>query len=131
MKPVTTAWLDYLDARRRMVHEWHEQNISAADIAVRLEVDVERVEQIVEELIDPAVPGSSRDVAARLTRRVADLEGELHRAVPPERPPSESEFRALASHPDPELCGCQYWGDSTAAGGHHNPRCEHAPKARP
>jgi hypothetical protein len=122
-----TAWLDYLDARRRMVHEWREQGVAPADIAVRLEVDTEHVERIVGQLVDPPLPGCSREVAARLARRVADLERELHGAPtpPPERPttPSESEFRALRLHPDPEVCGCQYWRDATP--GKHHPRCEH------
>lgn len=126
MKPVTTGWLDYIDARRRMIHEWAEQRIGAADIAIRLEVDVEHVEKILGQPVDPPLPGCSREVAARLARRVADLERELHRSASgAERAPVESEFRALKLHPDPELCGCQYWRDTTP-GLAHNGRCEHA-----
>lgn len=110
-----------------MVHEWREQDISAADISVRLELDVERVEQILAQLVDPPLPGCSRDVAGRLARRVAELERELHRSAPaPERVPGESEFRALKLHPDPEVCGCQYWRDTSRPAVEHNGRCEHA-----
>jgi hypothetical protein len=141
-----TAWLDYLDARRRMIHEWREQGIEPGDIAIRLEVDVDRVDEILEQLVEPPLPGCSRDVAARLRRRVAELERELHREVPAaDRPPGmrhtvpwlpvprepradASEFGALELHPDPERCGCQYWHDTIIAG-EHNPRCAHAKEA--
>lgn len=131
-QPVTTAWLDYIDARRRMIHEWHEQNISAVDIAIRIELDVESVERIIGQLIDPPLPGCAREVVARLERRVADLEREVHRsAPPPDRAPVESEYRSLRLHGAVELCGCQYWHDTPCPGVAHNPRCDHAPKAGP
>lgn len=124
-------WLDYVDARRRLAHAWRSEGLEAIDIAIRFEVDVERVQQILAQPIDPPLPGCSRDTVATLQRRVADLERELHRTAPPgadRRAPAESEFRALRLHPDPEVCGCQHWTDTIAAGA-HNPRCEHAPKA--
>lgn len=102
-----TAWLDYLDARRRMIQEWHAQGIDLADIAVRLELDVERIAQILGQRIDPPLPGSARAVVAALRERVAELERELHRRPSPppattattDRPPTDSDFRAILRGP--------------------------------
>lgn len=125
-----TAWLDYLDARRRMIQEWHTQGHGAEDIAVRLEVDPERVAAIIEQLVDPPLPGSSRAVVAELRRRVAELERELHRrdSIPPSprlHIPTKSQIRALLSNEDPAKCGCQFFGDSdgVTVPDKHHPEC--------
>lgn len=99
-------WLDYLDARRRLVHAWHAEGLEAFDISLRLEVEPERIATILTQPVDPPLPGSSRSLVEALRRRVLDLERELHRTAPPpppaERPPLQSEWRELAPEPDPD-----------------------------
>lgn len=117
---------DYIDGRRQIVHEWHAADVSAEDIATRLTIDAEMVRGWLTEK-DRPFPGSSRDQLERLRARCASLEAAVHALgeTPTDRPPTSSDFRSLALHPDPELCGCQYWaGEREGAG--HNPRCEHA-----
>jgi len=102
-----TAWLDYIDARRRLIHEWHGQGIDPVDIAFRFELDFERVSRIIREPTDPPLPGSARAVAAELRRRVAALERALHARdsePPPPRGgvPTTSQIRSLLSNPDGE-----------------------------
>lgn len=122
-----TAWVDYIDARRRMIHEWHEQGVSAEDIMIRLELDADQVETILRQPADP-FPGSSRAQVREWRARASALEAELHAVgAVPSTPPTESGFHALALHPDPECCGCQYWTDRPRLGQHH-PLCEHAPR---
>lgn len=99
------VWLDYLDARRRLVHAWRAEGLEAFDISLRLEVEPERVATILAQPVDPPLPGSSRALVEALKRRVADLERELHRSAPPvagERPPVQSEWREIAPEPDPD-----------------------------
>lgn len=121
-----TAWVDYVDARRRLIHEWHAQGVTDEEIAIRIELDVERVASIVGQPADPPFPGSARHQVLEWKRRVAELESELYAVgATPSTPPLESEFRALRLHPDPECCGCQFWTDHPRPGTHH-PQCEHA-----
>jgi hypothetical protein len=127
-----TAWVDYVDARRRLLHEWHEQGVSAEDMAVRIELWTEQIEAILAQPTEPPFPGSARFQLEEWKRRVAELEAELYAAgaTPSNPPPVESQFRALKLHPDPECCGCQYWTDHPRPGQHH-PQCEHAPRPAP
>lgn len=126
----STAWADYVDSRRRLIHEWRDQGWTLDDIAHRLTLAEGQLESILEQAVEPPFPGSSRYQLIEWKRRANALEAEVHAAggVPSE-PPKESEFRALAMHPDPELCGCQYWTDHPRPGQHH-PGCQHA-KAKP
>lgn len=123
-----TAWLDYVDARRRLVHEWHEQGVDVDAICFRIEQTPEQITAIISQCPDP-LPGTARWQVRELRRRVLALEQELHAmqvvTIPP---PTESEMRALKPHPDPECCGCQYWVDTRQPAVLHNPRCEHAGK---
>jgi DNA-binding transcriptional MerR regulator len=129
-----TAWLDYLDARRRMAHEWRDAGVSAEDIAIRFEVEPDHVERILQQRTDP-LPGTSRALVAELRARVAELEQELHGSAEP-RPslpaPVLSDVRSLLAHIDPALCGCQHWvtRDPTTAPDQHDPRCVFAPESR-
>lgn len=125
-----TAWVDYVDARRRLLHEWAEQGVSREDMAVRIELDDERIAAILSQAPDPPFPGSARYQVLEWRKRCADLETELQAAgaVPSEPPPVESMFRSLRLHPDPELCGCQYWTEHPRPGEHH-PQCEHATRS--
>jgi len=122
-----TAWVDYVDARRRLIHEWAGQDVGAEDIAIRLALETEQVADIIAQPADPPFPGSARHQVLEWKARVAALESELHAvgAIPSEPPPIESQFRALALHPDPECCGCQYWVDHPREGVHHA-HCEYA-----
>lgn len=121
-----SAWPDYVDARRRLVHEWREQGWSVDDIAGKLEVFPWQVDQLLQEPLDPPFPGSSRHQVIEWRKRINALEAEIYAAgAVPSEPPKESEFRALTAHADPELCGCQYWTDHPKPGRHH-PKCEHA-----
>lgn len=120
-----TAWADYVDARLQLVHHWRHEGASLDDIASRLTIDVERIAVWLKSEPLP-FPGSSRSQLAEWKARVAALEAELHAAgAMPSEPPKESEFRALRTHPDAELCGCQYWTDHPRPGMHHS-LCEHA-----
>jgi hypothetical protein len=110
-----TAWVDYIDARRRMIHEWSANGASVDDICGRLALSVEKVESILVQLADPPLPGCSREVADKLRQRVAELERLVHRIreTPSSRPaPEVSDVRGLLSNPNPALCGCQYWSPS-------------------
>lgn len=122
-----TAWVDYVDARRRLIHEWHRQDVSAEDIAVRIAIEPEQVQAIITQSAEPPFPGSARHQVLEWKKRCSDLEAELQAvgAVPSEPPPVESMFRSLALHPDPECCGCQYWVEHPRPGEHHE-QCEHA-----
>lgn len=121
-----TAWPDYVDARRRLIHEWKEQGVSDEDICIRIQLEVEQIAVIAQQPTDPPFPGSSRYQLLEWRQRAAALEAEVHAAgAVPSEPPKESGFHALALHPDPECCGCQYWTDHPRPGEHH-PRCEHA-----
>lgn len=122
-----TAWVDYVDARRRLLHEWQEQGVAHDEMAVRIELDEQRVANILVQPADPPFPGSARHQVLEWKRRCAELEAELHAvgAVPSEPPPLESMFRSLRLHPDAEVCGCQYWTEHPRIGQHH-PQCEHA-----
>jgi hypothetical protein len=126
-----SGWADYIDARAQLVHQWRSEGASIEDIVSRLEVDAERVENWLRSEPLP-FPGSSRAQLAEWKERAAALEQELHAVgathTPTPPPPIDSELRALAPHPDPELCGCQYWTDAPASGTRHDPRCEHAAK---
>lgn len=125
------AWLDYLDARRRLIHEWHAAGVSAEDAALRIEIDAAHAQRIIEQLADPPLPGSSRALVAELRQRVAALEAELARrdSMPPPSArihvPSRSQIRALLSHADPAKCGCQFFADSdgTTTPETHHPEC--------
>lgn len=125
-----TAWLDYLDARRRLIHEWHAAGVSAEDAAVRIEIDAAHAQKIIEQLVDPPLPGSSRALVAELRKRIEELEAELHRreSLPPSERmhvPSRSQIRALLSNADPAKCGCQFFADSEAVTvpERHHPEC--------
>lgn len=123
-----SAWADYVDARRQLIHQWHGDQVRPSDIAIRLALDVPLIEHILAQAPDP-MPGSSRYQALALARRVEDLEQELHRVrstAPPVPTPAESELRSLALHPHPARCGCQYWSGTPRPGDAHNPHCEHA-----
>jgi hypothetical protein len=132
-----TAWLDYIDARRRLIHEWHAQGIDPVDIAFRFELDLERVSRIIRERVDPPLPGTARAVAAELRERVARLERALHgrESESPLRRciPTVSQIQALLSNPDPAICGCQFLKqeqDPVIASDEHHVDCPFAPKAR-
>ena len=121
------AWADYVDGRAQLIHQWHREGASVEDILVRLELDAPIVEQV---LRNPPLPfpGSARAQVAAWRDRCQALEQEIHAAGgTPSDPPKESGIHALALHPDPECCGCQYWTDHPKPGEHH-PLCEHAPK---
>lgn len=127
-----TPWLDYLDARRRLIHEWHALELDAVDIAFRFSVDREHVLRILQQRLDPPAPGTSRSLVAQLRQRVRDLERAIHqrdfqpaRALPP-----RSDIRSLLSNPDPALCGCQFWlqTDGMTVQDSHHPECIFAPK---
>jgi hypothetical protein len=122
-----TAWPDYLDARRRLVHEWGEQGVGAEDIALRLEVDTEHVERILRQPLEPT-PGTARALVVELRMRIVDLEQALHdrRAVISTRPPPvASDIRGLLAHVEPALCGCQHWveRDGMTTPDAHDARC--------
>lgn len=120
-----SAWADYVDGRRQVIHQWKNEGASTEEILVRLELDAELVEQCLRAEATP-FPGSSRWQLNAWRARCAALEAEVHAAgAVPSEPPKESGFHALALHPDPECCGCQYWTDHPRPGQHH-PRCEHA-----
>lgn len=123
-----TAWVDYVDARRRLVHEWKEQGVCDDDIAIRLELEPVQIEAIGQQPTEPPFPGSSRYQLIEWQRRVRELEAELHAAAAGvSKGPSESQFRALLPHADAECCGCQYWSDHPRPGEHH-PNCDQAPR---
>jgi DNA-binding transcriptional MerR regulator len=129
-----TAWLDYIDARRRMVHEWSAQGVNAEDISVRLEVDPEHVERIRSQSTEP-LPGTARATVRELRTRISELEQQLHgsRDTPPVPPPPvTSDVRSLLAHIDPALCGCQHWvtRDPSVAPDQHDPRCVFSPESR-
>jgi len=131
-----TGWLDYVDARRRMIHEWYSQGIEAFDMALRFEIDVEHVERIIRQPADPPLPGTARAQVIELRKRVAELERELHRrdSLPPPPPgivPTTSQIRALLSNPDPALCGCAFFkpdAETGVASDEHHPECPFAGK---
>jgi hypothetical protein len=130
---MSAVWADFVDARRRLVHEWREQGNTPAHIARRLVVAPELVEVILRQAIDPPQPGSVRAQRDEWKRRALAAENALHlvpSTAPPVPPPTLSELRALALDPHPAACGCQYWVDTPpeSAGDQHNPHCEHAPK---
>jgi hypothetical protein len=121
------ALADWMDARAAIVHEWRENGASVQEIVKRLTPDEGTVTAW---LAAPPVPfpGSSRARVVELSRRVADLERTVHRPTTPvpNRPaPTESEYRSLRLHPDPECCGCRFWDEPPPPSGEHHPRCEH------
>jgi DNA-binding transcriptional MerR regulator len=123
-----SAWSDYLDARQQLVHQWRDNGMSIEDIVHRLEVDAESIESWLKSAPLP-YPGSSRAQLAAWKTRAAELEAALHAArsepPPPGSVPAVSEMRGLRLHPEPSLCGCQYWTDAPLEDAHH-PRCIHA-----
>lgn len=127
-----TSWVDYIDARRRMIHEWAADGVCSDEISARLACSVEKVDSILSQSTDP-LPGCSRAVASELRERVAELERVVHRMreSPSYRPPPHvSDVRGLLSNPTPALCGCQYWtaSDGITLRDAHHPSCVFAPK---
>jgi hypothetical protein len=130
-----SSWLDYVDARRRMIHEWHERGVDAVDITFRFVIGVDYVTTILHQPIDPPFYGTSRALVAELRGRVSDLERLLHKrdSQPPERPvPTASLIRSLLSNPNPALCGCQYFApaDGVIVPDEHHPDCVFAVKTK-
>jgi len=129
----SASWADFVDARRRLVHEWRAHGEEPAHIARRLATAPELVALILRQPVDPPQPGSTRAQRDEWKRRALAAEAQLQGGATPDPavpPPTESEFRSLALHPDPECCGCQYWVDTPlpTIGVEHNPHCEHAKK---
>lgn len=130
---MSAVWADYVDARRRLVHEWREQGNSPGHIARRLDVAPELVDLILRQTVDPPQPGSVRAERDEWKRRALAAEATIHvvrTTPPPVPPPTDSEVRSLTLDPHPAACGCQYWLDTPleSAGDKHNPHCQYAPK---
>lgn len=128
-----SSWVDFLDARRRLVREWASEGLTGWEIAERLEVDGETVELVLREPTEPPPPGSARAVAVAWRMRCAELEREISRmgeaaerehSADLQRPTRATHIRAILRDPDPERCGCRFWQSppEEPRNGHH-PQC--------
>jgi hypothetical protein len=99
-----TPWPDYMDARRRLIAKWREEAVDIETMVDRLTPTRGHVEAILRQSIDPPIPGSSRELVAILTARVAELERIVHAvaiAIPDDDiEPSLSDVRELAPGPE-------------------------------